>query len=157
MPYPFSDRPSPGSHIIDVAQLEGLEAERKQLGPVELIDIDLQQMPHDELLLFAAVEGADDFDLQHAQFAVGEDEEIAAAARRVEEAKSAQLFMEGFEAGAVACRAVGEEACPLGAQLIEEERAQHFHDVALAGVVGALLTAGTVLEHALEEGAEDGG
>ena len=69
------------------------------LDAVELIDIDGGEPG------LAAADGeqfAEHLGLQRAQFAVGEDEEIAAAAGGVEELEVAELFVETLHAGAAA-------------------------------------------------------
>ena len=50
-----------------------------------------------------------------AQFAVGEDEEIAAAAGGVEELEGAEPLVKAFQGGAAAGGAVAFHSLPLGA------------------------------------------
>ena len=66
-------------------------------------------------------------------------------------------MLERLQVCATARGTVALELLEVGTELIEEKRAQHFHDVAFAGVVRALLAAGLVVEHTLKERAEDGG
>ena len=94
----------------------------------------------------------ENFDFQQAQFAVGDDEEIAAAAGRIEKAESRELFVEAPQFGFAAFGAL-----EFGAQVVEEKRADDFEDVALAGVMPADLPALLRLHDGLKERAEDGG
>ena len=69
-----------------------------------------------QYLGLAGIQQLEDFYFEQTQFAVGDDEEIAAAARRVQEAQCRDLFMESPELG----------FAPFGtlefrAQVIEEE------------------------------------
>ena len=102
------------------------------------------------------MECEEDFQLKGAQLAVGDDEEVAAAARGVEEAEGGNLFLEGEEAFASA-NLEGLGAGELGAEVVEEEGADDLEDVALGGVVRADLPAFLRLHHRLKEGAEDSG
>ena len=94
----------------------------------------------------------EDFNFQQAQFAVGDDQEVAAAARRIEEAEGADFAVELPEQGLAA---PGE--LEFLAQVVHEERVDNLEDVALGGVVPAGLAAFRGIHHALEERAEDGG
>jgi len=103
------------------------------------------------------VEGDESFVFETAEFAIGEDKEVAAAAGGVEEAQAAEFLLEGEKAIGASGGTVGENFCKLGMEFVEKKRVEEFHDVALRSVMGADLTAGFVVEDALEEGAENGG
>ena len=100
---------------------------------------------------------ADDLDLQRAQLAVGDDEEVAAAARRVQEAQRAEFVLETLQRGAAVRVLARPQPLELGAQVVQEQRLDDLQDVLLGGVVGALGAAGRGLHDGLEQRAEDGG
>ena len=129
-------------HLIDIdfGELGDIEGEFV-LGFAELVAVDFQQ----------------DFEFELAQFAVGDDEEVAAAAGGVEEGEPGHAFVEGLEAGDAAGGFIGTGGLELGAEFIEEERADEFEDVFFRGVVRADLASLGGIHDALEEGAEDGG
>ncbi len=129
----------------------------RQLDAVELVHIYLAKIAHVEFPLIFAVDFAEDFDFEQAQFAVGEDEKVSAAASWIKEIERPQLAVECLQVRAAACRAVTLELIEFRAQVIEKERADVFHNVALAGVMPALLAAGAVIHHALKERAENSG
>ncbi len=98
---------------------------------------------------------ADDVQFQSAQLAVGDDQEVAAAAGRVQESEGAQLILEGEQSVLVV-----SDGLELGAEFVEEQGADELEDVLFAGVVGAQLAppvAGVQFDDLLEHGAEDGG
>ena len=90
------------------------------------------------------------FNLAH--FAVGDDEKVATAAGGVKHADAGKAFAQVEQFDFVAAR-VGE----FGADVVEEERVEHFEDVGHAGVVHAQLAALFVVGHGLNHGAEDVG
>ena len=100
---------------------------------------------------------ADDLDLQGAQLAVGDDEEVAAAARRVQEAQRAEFVLEALQRGAAVRVLARPQPLELGAQVVQEQRLDDLQDVLLGGVVGARGAAGRGLHDGLEQRAEDGG
>ena len=73
--------------VVDQPQrdLGDLRREFLDLDAVELVDVDADQLVDVEELLAAGVAGAQHFEFQQAQFAVGDDEEVAAAAGRIAE------------------------------------------------------------------------
>jgi hypothetical protein len=96
-----------------------------------------------------------DGELEVSQFAVGDDDEVAAAAGGVHVADAAELVAElaqpvGF------VLAEGLDVFELGAELVEEERVEGLEDVLFGGVVLAELPAGLGVAHGLEHRAEDG-
>ena len=131
------------------------------LDAVELIDIDLRQVADIEINLHLVLaiprDSGERLVFHPPHLAVGEDEEVAASARGIEEAQRAQFGLKILEALDAAGRAVGESGVEFRAEVVEEERADHFHDVALACVVRADLTARLAVHDALEEAAENGG
>lgn len=75
--------------------LRNLDGEFFDLDAIELIDVDLDLLVDVEKARAGSlVYGAQHFEFQRAQFAVGDDQKIAAAAGRVEEGERAQLFVE---------------------------------------------------------------
>ncbi len=106
----------------------------------------------EESLVVFAVEGFYHVEFEEAEFAVGDDEEVAAAAGGVEEFEGGEFVVEGGEFSGL-----GFDGFEFGAEVVEEEGADELHDVAFGGVVGADLTAFLGLHGGLEELAEDGG
>ena len=100
------------------------------------------------------------FVFEQAQFTVGDDQKISAAAGGVKNLERGQPVVQREQFGAAA--AGGGQ---LGAQSIHEQRVDGAQDVALAGVVRAQFPAAGLaaevgfmhFEHALEHGAKDGG
>ena len=145
-----------GVHLV-VHQPEGDfgDAHRPfaNLDAVELIDIDGGKNG----LVANGKKLAEGGGLEGAEFAVGEDEEVAATTGGIEKLEGADAFQKAFDARATPGGAVGEESLQVGLEFVEKEGADDFHNVAFAGVMGALLTPGAVFHNALEEGAKDGG
>jgi hypothetical protein len=98
------------------------------------------------------VENGEEVVFEGAEFAVGDDEEVAAAAGGIKEFQAGELGVEFFEGGAV-----GAGLAAFFVEVVEEERADDLEDVGLGGVVRADLPAGAGFHDALEERAEDGG
>ena len=127
-----------------------------QFDAVELVDVDAGDVADVEVegeLL--AVVGAEEIEFEGAEFAVGDDEKIAAAAGGIEETQRRELLVklsEGF-----GFRGGGAELGEFGFEVVEEERVEDAADIFLGGVVGAFGAALLLVHHALEEGAEDGG
>lgn len=88
--------------------------------------------------------------LQQAQLAVGNDQEIAAAAGRVKDANFSNLFMEGHQAVRIA-----PDTLKFRSQRIQEERLQCLQDVGFAGVVRAQVAPGLLVHDRLEQRAKD--
>ena len=103
------------------------------------------------MLLAAAVQGREHLDFQQPQLAVGDHQEVAAAAGRIEETQAGKLLVELLQLALVAL-----DPLELRPQVVEEQRAHHLEDVALAGVVAADLPALARLHHALKQRAENG-
>ena len=107
--------------------------------------------------VLAALKFNEHFEFQRAEFAVGDDKEVAAAAGRVEEAELGQLVLKFGEARGAARGAVGFDALEFGAEIVEEKRADEFEDVLLRRVVRANLAAFLGVHDRLKERTEDGG
>ena len=123
------------------------------LDAVELVHVHLRELVHvQRQLALGAVEDLQDFQFQQAQLAIGDDEEVAAAAGGVEEAQAGEALVEAAQLGLVLA-----DALELGAQVVQEQGAGDLEDVALGGVVAADLAALARLHDGLEERAEDGG
>ena len=88
------------------------------------------------------------FNLAH--FAVGDDEKVATAAGGVKHADAGKAFAQVEQFDFVAAR-VGE----FGADVVEEERVEHFEDVGHAGVVHAEFAAFFFVGDRLDHRAED--
>ena len=93
-----------------------------------------------------------DFGVQAAQFAVGDDQEVAAAAGGIHDPQLAELFTKVRQLFCVV-----HVVCEFLAQLVEEERTKRLEDVCLAGVVFAELAACLGGLDSLEERPEDCG
>ena len=109
--------------------------ELADLDAVELIDIDHREHVRERLKLpraAARCQLPQHLDFQRAQLAVGDDEEVATAARRIEQAQRAELLLEPPEIGDAAARL---QPLKLGPQVVEEQRLDHLQDVLLGRVV----------------------
>src|ERR1035437_6410094 len=122
------------------------------LDAIEGVDVHLGEALDVKFLLIAATDHLEDFDFQQTQFAVGNDEEIAAAAGRIEEAQAREFLVEAFQFGFAALGAL-----EFPAQVIEEKRANDLEDVALAGVMPANLSPFLRLHDGLKERTANGG
>jgi len=94
----------------------------------------------------------EDFKFEQAQLAVGDDQEVAAAAGGVEERERAQLLVERRQPAAVV-----PDRFELGPQVVEKQGVDQLEDIAFGGVVRPDLTALRGLHDRLEERAEHGG
>ncbi|OQC59302.1 MAG: hypothetical protein BWX54_00677 [Verrucomicrobia bacterium ADurb.Bin018] len=119
---------------------------------VELVDVHAGEVGNVHDALGIAVEGGEDVVFDGADFAVGNDEEVAAAAGGVEEGQAGQFVVQALEGGAV-----GAGFGALGLEVIEKEGANDFENVGFGGVVSADLPAGARLHDALKKRAEHGG
>ncbi|OQA29814.1 MAG: hypothetical protein BWY57_03196 [Betaproteobacteria bacterium ADurb.Bin341] len=129
-----------GGPLLDLDAGEGVHVHLRQRLDVQLL---LHLFPEQRL---------EDFDLKQAQLAVGDDEEVAAAARRIEEPQLAQPLVELPEHGLAAPGLL--ELRPQG---VHEERVNDLEDIAFRGVMSAGLAALLGVHHALEERAENRG
>ena len=102
------------------------------------------------------VELAQRLDLELAQFAVGDDEKVAASAGRVEKVQAPQALPVGMEFGVAARAATPLEALEFGSQVVQEQRLDDLQDVRFGGVVAALDPLLRRLHDGLEQGSEDG-
>ncbi|MFZ1222201.1 MAG: hypothetical protein WAR01_03055, partial [Dokdonella sp.] len=91
------------------------------------------------------------FDFEQAQFAVGDDEEVAAATSGIEKAQAGELDVEALELAFVVA-----DFFQFGFQFVEEQRADQLQDVLFAGVVRAQVAPGLGIHDRLEHRAEDG-
>src|SRR5271157_2066946 len=122
------------------------------LYAVESVDVHLREALNVKFLLIAAADHLEDFDFQQTQLTVGNDEKIATAARRIEEAQSREFPVEASQFGFAAFGAL-----EFPAQVVEEKRSNDLEDVALAGVVPANLSPFLLLHDGLKERTENGG
>lgn len=75
---------------------------------------------------FVAVEVEEDFEFELAKFAIGDDEEIAAAASGIEDVEGGELVLQGEEAPTATAGFVFLSRAELGAEFVEEKRADDF-------------------------------
>ena len=131
--------------------LRDLGGELLDLDAVELVHVQQHVVLHmGKHRLLGGELALEDFKLQQPQFAIGDDEEVAAAAGGVQELQGGQLAVQPGQlllvlAGLVEFRL----------QLVEEQGADQLEDVLLAGVVRAKVAAGLGIHHRLEHRAED--
>ena len=94
-------------------------------------------------------------DLQRPKLAVGDDQEVAAAARGVEEPQRAELVPEPPQIGHCAAVPASLQPPELGPQVVEEQRLDHLQDVLLGRVMSPLGAALSRLHDRLEQRPED--
>ena len=94
----------------------------------------------------------EDFQLKFAQLAVGDDEEVATAARGVEKAQLCQSFVKFDEFGRVAL-----DFFKLGPERVEKQWFDEFKDVFLGGVVCAEVAPRGGVHDGLKQAAENRG
>src|SRR5207249_10954854 len=92
---------------------------------------------------------------EHAQFAIGDDQEVPAATGRIEEVERRKLFMEGFQRLAPSAITPFTQAREFCAQVIEEKRFDHLQNVPLRRVMRALLPSLPRVHDRLEKRTED--
>ena len=110
--------------------------ERLYFYSVELRDIDLAQLRHiEELSGVVPVEFLQHIHFEAAQLAVGDEEEVAASASGVEERERGDLLVEGPEPRFLCPALQGANRVELGAEGVEEERADEPQDVLFRRVV----------------------
>src|SRR5260221_5429745 len=97
----------------------------------------------------------EDVELQGAQFAIGNDQEVAAAAGWIEESERGKALAEVVESGTATIGPVGSDRFKFCAEPIEKKRADHFENVAFTGVVGTNATTLLIRQYLLKERAED--
>ena len=108
---------------------------------VELIDVHPRQLRRQSVQLPAIPRFRkhflQDLDLEQPQLPVGDDQEVAAAARRVEEPHAAELLLKAEQRGAAAAVLARLQALEFRPQIVHEERLDHLQDVLLGRVVRA--------------------
>ncbi len=117
------------------------------------------QLLEGEAQVLLATQLKQDAILQLAQLHVGLREEVARAARRVEEGERPQLCLQCLQrlGPRAACHGQLQGAGQLGLQAIEEKRVYQLVDGLGRGVVHAARAALVVAERPLEDGTEHGG
>ena len=127
------------------------------LDPVKTIDIDLRIEAYIGDALLAGMEFLQHRDFEFAQFAIGDDEKISAAAGRIEKSEATEFRMKILQrpppARILACLQPREFAL----EIVEKQRLNDLQNVFLAGVMGALLAAGNLVHDRLKQRAEDRG
>ena len=119
---------------------------------VHLIDVDAKEGGDVEEGIEFRVEGFENIEFEGAEFTIGDDEEIAAAASGVEETERREFVMESGE-----LLLAGLDGRKFRAEVVEKEGADELHNVAFGGVVGADLATFLGQHGGLEKRAEDGG
>jgi hypothetical protein len=127
----------PRRPLGDLDAVEGVHVHQRQGGDV--------QVP------LPAVQGLEDLNFRQAQLAVGDHQEVAAPAGRVEKTQSRKLVVKLLELPLIAL-----DPLELLPQIIKEQRPHDLEDVPLAGVVAAGLAAVARLHDTLKQRAEDG-
>ena len=126
------------------------------LDAVELVDIDLRESGDvEDALLLARIKLAQDIDFELAQFAIGDDEEVAAAAGGIEEGEAGQLFVQGLKRLRLAATE-RFRAGELRVKVVQKERLDELQDVLFGGVVRARGAAFLLVHDGLEERTENG-
>ena len=100
---------------------------------------------------------ADDFVFEFAQFAVGDDEEVAAATGGVEKVQTAYFFVQRIYGLAAFAFGLAAGCLKTGAQAVHKQAVNHFEDIGFFGVVCAQFAPLYTVHHALEQAAEDFG
>ena len=132
--------------------LRNLGRELLDLDAVKLIDVDADQPMNVHAELPVGNAGAQHLELQQAQLAVADDEEVAAAAGRVKKREQPQFFVKLEQLVSIALDLV-----ELGPQLVQKQRLDELEDVLLAGVVRSEVAARLVVHDRLEQRTEDRG
>src|SRR6056297_58631 len=122
---------------------------------VELVDVDHAQDRGVQFALSLGVQLAQHLHLQQAQFAVGDDQEITAAAGGIEECQAGQMPLKRLQPPPLVA-SERFEPVELGAQIVKEQRLDHLEDVLLGGVMRAFLAPLCRVHHRLKKRAEDG-
>ena len=120
------------------------------LDAVELIDIAQDFALHVEQLGAVLVQGAQDIQFQHAQFPVGDHQEVAAAAGRVKEFQPGQALMKLGQPFPLVFDPV-----EFGPQLVQEQRPDQLEDVLFRGVVRPEMAPLLLIHDRLEQRPED--
>jgi len=100
--------------------------------------------------LLAFLEGLDDIELQQPQFAIGYDEEVAAAAGGIKKPQARQLFMKLDELVAVLLYVL-----IFFVKVVEEKGLDDLEDILFGGIMGAQVSPLFGVHHALKQRAED--
>ena len=96
------------------------------------------------------------FDFQRAQLSVGDDEEVATTARRVEQAQRAKSVPKLPQISHAAAVPAFLKVLEFSAQIVEEQWLDHLQDVLLGGVVRTLRAPVGQFHDRLEERTKDG-
>ena len=97
-----------------------------------------------------SVQAANDIKLQQAQFAIGDDQEIAAATSRIEEFELGKALMKIVKLLGLAFHPL--EFCP---QFVQEQGADELKDILFRRVMCAEVTAQLLIHNRLEQGTEN--
>ena len=142
-------------------RLRDPRGEDTNLDPVELIDIDPAQSRRIQRpLLFRAArrpQPANHLDLQCPQLAIGDDQEIAAAARRIEDPKLAEPLVKSPQLGLAPGEAAGHDLLEVRSQFVKEQGLDDLEYVLLGGVVSTHGASLLAIHHGLKQRAENCG
>ena len=136
--------------------LGNLAGELINLDPIEMIDLQLGDFARPQ-----RQPGARGIDLlQHApfqiaQFAIGNDQEIARPAGRVKKGQPRQPIMKGAQRGVAAAVLARLQGGELVVQFFQEQRADDAKDRLFRGVMRALPPPGDLVDHSFKQRAED--
>ena len=121
---------------------------------IELAHVDPRQQGRVNLLV--AILGAQRFQFQPPDFAVGDHQKVAAAAGRIKKGQPGQLFL---KAGQILfpARAAAHDLGQFRLQIVQKQRADDFQDIGFGGVMGALGPAFLGIHDRLEQRTENGG
>ncbi len=121
---------------------------------VKLVDRDAGQQGCVDLLV--AILGLERFQFQGADFAIGDDQKIAAPAGGIEKGQPRQLVLKFAQRPVPACLA-RDDGGQFRFQIIQKQRPDDLHDIGFGGVMRALRPPFLRVHHRLEQRPENGG
>src|SRR5690606_26668130 len=98
-----------------------------------------------------------EFQFELSQFAIGNDQEVSAAAGRIEKTQSAKAIMKSLKRLAAAGIAAGLQLLELRPQPVKKQGLDDLQDVLFGGIMGALGTSLFFVHHRLEKRPENRG
>ena len=127
----------PRRPLVDLDAVEGIDVDQRQALDIQVPLPLLQELEH--------------LDFQRPEFAVGDDEKITATAGRIEKTKAGKLLVELLELVLAAL-----DPPEFRPQVVQEQSAHDFENVAFARVVAAELPPLLRLHRTLKERPENG-
>ena len=112
------------------------------LDAVELVDVELGELVDgvERHFVLCAVQFEEDFEFEFAEFPVGDDEEVAAAAGRIEEAEFAEFVLKLLEARGTAGGLVGFDGFKFLPEIVETSCAMSETEIVSSKVCTWFLT-----------------